>query len=285
MAVYTDQSWAQHLNALRRYFSAIKQSGFTLSLKKSEFAKSEILFLGHIVGSNNRRADPSRVEAIRLLKAPETKKQLRQILGLFCHFQEYIEKFAELAKPLTDLTNKKVPNRIPWGKEEGMALERLKAALIQATLDPIGVIDCNRPLVCRVDASDVAVSGILQQDDARGFPRPVAFTSSKLTLSQRRSWSTIEKECYAIIYALKKWRCFIYGVPTTVITDHNPLTFLTERAPNNSKLMRWLLAIQELNNVRYVYRAGVHNEAADCLTRMVHWDSGDGSNNDSSPHP
>ena len=273
MAVHSDQ-WESHLNDLRRYFTIIKQSGFTLSLKKSEFAKHEILFLGHFLGSGSRRADPSRVEAIKLLRVPETKKQLRQILGLFCHFQEYIPCFAELARPLTDLTSKKVPNRIPWGEEEGKAFESLKTALIKATQEPIGVIDCSRPLVCRVDASDFAISGILQQDDARGTPRPVAFTSAKLTPSQRH-WSTIEKECYAICFSLKKWRCFIYGVPTTVITDHNPLTYLTDRAPNNSKLMRWLLAMQEFNNVTYTYRAGVHNEAADCLSRMVHGDSGE----------
>ena len=275
ISVYSS-AWDRHIADLRRFFESIKRSGFTLSLKKCEFAKPEVAFLGHIIGSGNRRANPSRIEAIQSLRVPETKKQLRQVLGLFCHFQEYIPKFAHIACPLTDLTNKRVPDRIPWGEREQQAFSDLKAALIKATQEPIGVIDCSKPFTLRVDASLYAVGGILEQEGPLG-PRPVAFTSAKFTPTARRSWAVIEKECYAIIWALKKFRCFIYGVSTTVITDHNPLTFLSDTAPKNSKLMRWLLAIQEFNDLHFEYRRGVDNSAADCVSRMVYRDEWQGN--------
>ena len=138
-------------------------------------------------------------------------------------------------------------------------------------MEPIGVIDCRKPFVLMVDACEYAVGGVLVQSTELGVHRPVAFASSKLTESQRR-WATIEKECYAIIWSMQKFKQWIFAVPTVVQTDHNPLTYLTETTPKNSKLMRWLLAIQEFNNVRFEFRAGASNVAADCVSRMVHRD-------------
>jgi len=74
--------------------------------------------VGHLVGSGHRRADPEKVAAVHNMKVPETKNQMRQILGFFLYFRDYIPRFSELAKPLTDLTGKRIPNRVPWGQRE-----------------------------------------------------------------------------------------------------------------------------------------------------------------------
>jgi len=70
-----------------------------LSLSKAQLAQSHIKFVGHVIGSGQRRADTDKVEAIRALRVPESKRQVR---GLFSHFREYIHSFAEIARPLTD---------------------------------------------------------------------------------------------------------------------------------------------------------------------------------------
>jgi len=57
-------------------------------------------------------------------------------------------------------------------------------------------------------------------------------------------WSTIEKETYATIWALKKFRKWIFGKPVVVYIDHNPITYLTEAASKSAKLIRCALAIQ-----------------------------------------
>jgi len=66
----------------------------------------------HIVGSGKRLGlpDPEKVKAVMDLKVSETKKQVRQIMGLFSHFRDYIPSFSEVAKPITDLTLKRVPS-------------------------------------------------------------------------------------------------------------------------------------------------------------------------------
>jgi len=50
------------------------------------------------------------------MKPPQSNKQERQIMEFFAYFRNYIPNFSSLAKPLTDLTAKRVPNQIPWGQ-------------------------------------------------------------------------------------------------------------------------------------------------------------------------
>jgi len=96
---------------------------------------------------------------------------------------------------------------------------------------------------------------------------PVTFASCKLTATQQR-WAMIEKEAYAALWSLQKFKHWIFGNTVTLYSDHNPITCLTETTPKSSKLMRWALALQALD-VNCCHRAGVQNTAADCLSRHV----------------
>ena len=99
-----------------------------------------------------------------------------------------------------------------------------------------------------------------------GTQRPVAFASNMLSKTQR-NWAAIEKESSAAIWALKKFRNWVFGKTVTIYTDSNTVTFLTETVPKSAKLMRWWLALQEYEVV-FRYKAGKNNTAADCLSRM-----------------
>jgi len=266
MAVHST-SWQNHLLHLDQYLSIVQASGLTLGLKKSEFAKPEVKFIGHLIGSGQRRVDPEKLDVINNLKEPETKKQLRTIIGIFSFFRDYIPNFAFVAKPLTDLTSKRVSDRIPFGQRERDAFCMLKLLLCQAVNEPLDIVDHSRQLSLFVDASEIAVGAALTQCDTQGRFRPVAFASSKLTPTQQR-WSTIEREAYAALWALQKYKYWIFGTRIILYSDHNPITFLTEATPKSSKLMRWSLALQEFD-VEFRYRSGKLNEAADCLSRMV----------------
>ena len=149
---------------------------------------------------------------------------------------------------------------------EQKSFDDLKDKLCQATENALYIVDFNKPFVIHVDASGHTVSGILSQPDEQMTERPVAFISKKLNKTQQM-WSTIEKETYATIWALQHFRNWISSKTVTLYTDHNPITYLTEAAPKSAKLMRWALAVQEYD-VKFCYKAGKNNVAADCLSRM-----------------
>ena len=266
MAVHSND-WHDHLKHTESYLTAIRKSGFTLGLNKCEFAKGNLKYIGHLVGSGERGIDPEKVYgAVERLKEPETKKQLRQIIGFFSFFRDYLYNFSFIAKPLTDLTAKRVPERIPFHQKERDALNELKSLLIEAVKHPLKVIDMSRPFSIFADSSDYSVGACLTQP-IEGREYPVAFASCKLTETQQR-WATVEKEAYAALWSLQKFKHWIFGNVVILYSDHNPITFLTSSTPKSSKLMRWALALQEFDVV-FRHRAGVLNTAADCLSRNV----------------
>ena len=69
-------------------------------------------------------------------------------------------------------------------------------------------------------------TALLQDGGGQGH-RPIAFASQKLTPMQK-AWSTIEKEAFAAIWALDKFRNWNFGQHVTLYSDHNPLTYLTD---------------------------------------------------------
>jgi hypothetical protein len=207
----------------------------TLNLKKCDLGKKEVKFVGHIIGSGKRRADPDKIKAVQALPVPETKKQVRKIIGFFSHYRDYLPNFAEVARPLTDLTSNRVANRIPWNETHQHAFDQLKELLCEATCEPLNIIDCTKPFSVCVDARDYAVGAVLAQSSEGSKDQPVAFASCKLTPTQK-NWSTIEKEAYAAIWALQKFRHWIFASDRVdLYSDHNPLAYLSESAPNSAK--------------------------------------------------
>ena len=99
--------------------------------------------------------------------------------------------------------------------------------------------------------SNYAVGAILSQINDNGSDKHIAFASKKLNNTQQ-GWATIEKESYAAVWALQKYRSWVFGNEIVVHSD-NPITYLTEAASKSAKLMRWALAIQEYN-VKFVSR-------------------------------
>jgi len=75
-------------------------------------------FVDSWFGSGIRRADPTKVAAVEEMKIPETKTEVRKMLGFFSWFRDYIPDYATQAKPLTDLTTKRIPAKIPWGQTQ-----------------------------------------------------------------------------------------------------------------------------------------------------------------------
>lgn len=265
------QTWSEHKVHLNKFFTIMKDSGLTVNLRKTEFAKSQVKFVGHMVGSGSKTPDPDRLRAIKEISRPQTRKQVKSVLGMLGYHRDFIYGYAELAKPLTDLTSSKVS--FDWTDREQNAFDTLKDRLCKATA--LYTPRIGKLFIIRSDASGVAVAACLSQqtDDSievneKGTgERPVAFCSQKLTPTQC-AWSVIEREAYAVIFALKKFHYLIFGAPIIVYSDHNPLIYIVESASKSAKLVRWSLALQE-HCITFRYVRSANNKSADCLSRLV----------------
>ena len=122
------------------------------------------------------------------------------------------------------------------------------------------------PFCLHTYARGTAVGATLGQRDTSGVEHPLAFVSQKLTRTQCR-WSTIEREAYAIVWALGRFRDLILGSRIMVFCDHNPLQYIREIATKSAKLLRWSLALAEFD-LDTTYTKGSENVVDDYLSRM-----------------
>ena len=90
--------------------------------------------------------------------------------------------------------------------------------------------------------------------------------NSKLFNPQQINYSITEKECLALVYAVKKYRHYIYGSHFTVYTDHNPLQFLMKIKNPNGRLTRWSMLLMEYD-FTVEYKPGKKHQNADTLSR------------------
>ena len=93
-----------------------------------------------------------------------------------------------------------------WTKDCKIAFEKVKAMLVSTPV--LSAPNFDHPFKLAVDASDVAVGAVLLQEDSDGVDHPVCYFSRKLDKSHR-NYSTIEKECLALILALQHFEIYV----------------------------------------------------------------------------
>ena len=168
-------------------------------------------FLGHRLEQGMIGLHQDNVEKIKDAPRPSTKKQVRSFMGLAGYYRDFIPNFAAIAAPLSDLTRKGQPNKVEWGEAQEKAYQTIKSYL---TSEPIlRLPDPAKTYFLRTDASNNGIGAVLMQThDEKLFP--VCYASKKLS-SAERNYSTIEKECLAIVLGIKKSHVYVYGVRCT----------------------------------------------------------------------
>ena len=187
-----------------------------------------------------------------------------RFLGMAGYYRNVCSNFSSIATTLTNLLSKRT--KFIWDEKCQKAFNQLKAILQSAPV--LSAPDFKKPFKLAVDASDVGAGGVLLQEDDCGVDHPVCYFSRKFNRHQR-NYSTIEKECLALLLSLQHFEVYVSvpSCPVVVFTDHNPLTFLQKMKNNNQRLLRWSLLLQEFNvDIRHI--KGKDNIVADALSRV-----------------
>ena len=128
LVVYSE-TFEEHLLHLRRVMETLQAAGLTAKPKKCQFAMTQCVYLGHVVGGGRVGLEPSKVEAIQSFAVPTTKRGVRSFLGITGYYRRFIPEFATIAAPLTDLVRKNCPNKVKWTKQCEEAFDQLKTLL------------------------------------------------------------------------------------------------------------------------------------------------------------
>ena len=169
---------ASHLKHLETVLRRLEESKLFVFPEQCEFMKTEIDFLGFLVGKDGLRVNPSKVEVLKTCPKSKSLFEVRSFLGLLQFFRRFIPKFSEVAAPMTNLT-KKDQGIGKWNAKCDEAFEKLKEAITKA---PVLVSpDWSKPLRCHIDVLQTAVGGTLTQLDENGRNSVIAFYLKKLS--------------------------------------------------------------------------------------------------------
>src|ERR1700676_5414526 len=91
------------LDRTRQFFIRVRESGLSLSAKKSAFFMTEIIFTGSLIGPNGVKPDTTKITVVVDWRQPPDILNLSCFLGLTGHFRDLIKGYAKIAQPLTDL--------------------------------------------------------------------------------------------------------------------------------------------------------------------------------------
>jgi hypothetical protein len=261
VVVHTE-SWSEHLQALENLFSRLRECNLTARPSKCNIGCKEIDFLGHTLGGGVLRPQQAKVEGILNVCRPETKKELRSYLGMIGYHRKFIPNFASHASVLTNLLTKGQPQKIKWSPKALEAFDFFKEKL---SLYPVlRLPDFNKEMTLAVDSSGTGLGAVLMQSH-EGQLCPVLYLSRKLKPAETR-YSAIERECLAVVWAIKALHPYLYGREFVLFSDHQPLSYLNSAKFNNGRVMRWAIDLQ-IYRFRVQVVKGSENNTADYLSR------------------
>lgn len=246
----------EHDKNLKSFFSAVEKYGLTLNKDKSYFSQTSICLLGYTIENKTIRPNPDRLKPLLSFPEPNNLSSLRRVVGMFAHYSRFVPKFSEKIKTLSNCKT------FPLPPEVHSVFQALKEEIAKSLVTSINE---TVPFEVETDASEFAIAATLSQSG-----RPVAFFSRTLSSSECRH-SSVEKEAYAIVEALKKWRHYLIGRHFRLITDQKSVAFMFNNKHSskikNEKILRWRL---ELASFSYdiVYRKGAENVVADSFSRI-----------------
>jgi hypothetical protein len=119
--------------------------------------------------------------------------------------------------------------------------------------------DFQKTFQVKCDASGFAIGAVLSQED-----RPIAYLSEKLN-EEKLKYSTYDKEFYAIIQALKKWRHYLIPKEIFLYSNNHALQFVTQQEWLNQRHVKWVEYMQNFTFViKHIF--GTASKVPDALS-------------------
>ena len=261
-------SIGDHLKHIDRVLSSLREHNMKLKPSKCEFFKKETQYLGFKISEHGVQPDFDKVKATESVVTPTTVRQVRSFIGMTSYYRRFIRNFSDIAEPLINLTRKYA--RFQWDDTCQAAFDSLKMKLAEMVI--LAYPDPNKDYKLYTDASDQLIGACLSQmvydrRHKKEVEKPIYFLFHKLSDTQTK-WSTIEKEAYAIHYALQKLHHSLHSATFTIYTDHKPLVYLLNSPIQNRKIQTWALSIAGYNCI-IQHLKGKDNACADLLSRAV----------------
>ena len=114
----------------------------------------------------------------------------------------------------------------------------------------------------KCDASGEAIGVVLSQED-----KPIAYFSENLN-EARKNYSSYDKDFYAIVQSLKKWRHYLLPKVFILYLENHALQYIMHQPKLNQRHVKW---VEYLQNFTFVIKniSGQSNKIANALSKRA----------------
>jgi hypothetical protein len=216
----------EHEALVYKAFELFTAHKIVFKFSKTALFKHEIDFLGHTLTQTGVCQQLGKTSAIMNWKPITLVAELRSFLGLASYYRKFIDGFAKIISPLSDLLwdEKNFPATLPVEAEQ--TFTALKQAMCSSPV--LKYFDASHETQLWTDARAFAIGGALLQRDENGDLRPIGYYSRRLTPAEEK-YSTYARELLAIRDCLLAFRYYLMGLPFVVKTDHCSLRWIMDQ--------------------------------------------------------
>jgi hypothetical protein len=246
---------------LDKVLKRCQMADLVLNWEKCHFMIREGIVLGHKILEKGIKVDKVKIEVIEQLPPPTNVKGIHSFLGHVGLYRRFIQNFSQIARPLMHLLAKDAP--FVFTKECLQSFHTLKKEVVSAPI--IHPPDWHLPFEIMCDTNDYAIRVVLgQSKDKKHYA--ISYASKTLTGPQL-NYATTEKELFAVVFAIEKFRSYLVGAKVIVYTDHGTLKYLLMKKDAKPRLIRWILLLHEFD-LEIKDKKGVENCVADHLSHL-----------------
>lgn len=250
-----------HIRNIRSVFETCRKFNLKLNPQKCDFFRTEVQFLGHKCTNIGITPDPTKINVVQRYPVPKNGNETKRFVAFANYYRRFIPNFAEIAKPLNNLSKKRT--QFIWNDRCQKSFNKLRNSLTNPPI--LTYPNFEKRFRVTVDASMSACAAYLSQEH-EGIDKPIAYISRSFKKGELNK-PIIEKELIAIQFAITSFRPYLFGREFTVFSDHKPLLYLYRLKNPSSKLNRLRLDMEEYT-FEIVHIPGKDNVIADAFSRI-----------------
>jgi hypothetical protein len=259
-------TWEETLANLEVLVKRLEELRVSVAIKKLQIGP-QVKMLGWVRDAAGFHPRADRMEALQRCASPANKGELRSVLGALRFLSPGVPDLNRTIARLNRLTG-----NVPWEwlPEDEAALRKGMQLLAHHVAQ--APVRWDLPFLIRWDASEDGIGGYLLQQVPVGAAveeHVIMCWSRGYGNGPMSRWATVEKEAYALIYAVDQCAKYVAGAHFVIETDHRPLLWMLQgvaKQNTGGKIFRWFYLLSSFDfEIRHI--AGTTNVLADALSR------------------
>ena len=264
--IMQSQTRGEMFTIINEYHTLLRKAGLKAAPDKTFFFLKKVKFLGHVISPDGIQPIARRVDALRNLKSPQSKREFMKVWGCLGFYSCYIKDLHAYSQPFYDFIKDSTP--FHWAEEHETLFNSIKERFHKDTI--LAVPSTDHPFHIHVDSSNAGTGCILIQQFPEG-KRIISFNSRVFDKGEQKM-CTLHRELCGIASALQTYEHYIIGSPFPIylFCDHKPLLYLWGgKGQLSHRFFRYQVIITKFQNLKNIWTPGSNLVFPDILSRNV----------------